>query len=103
LPLKKNLLVRHSPKGDGGKIVPPTLKLRRAGSGAAPRLRRGFGGQAPPFRIFALLRFSASDGQAGGLPRPRQRSGRNALCPVVSFALLLGFVLSLRYNHCLFN
>ena len=36
-------------------------------SDAAPRLRRDFGGQAPPFRIFA-----------GGFPRPRPRSGRNA-------------------------
>jgi len=36
-------------------------------SGAAPRLRRGFGGQVPPFRIFA-----------GGFPRPSTSSGRNA-------------------------
>ncbi|MBI2004614.1 hypothetical protein HYS79_00445 [Patescibacteria group bacterium] len=36
-------------------------------SGAAPRLRRGFGGQAPPFRIFAGLRLAeaASATQAG--------------------------------------
>ena len=33
----------------------------------APRLRRGFGGQAPPFRIFA-----------GGIPRSSTGSGRNA-------------------------
>src|SRR3989344_1411625 len=40
--------------------------------GAAPRLRRGFGGQAPPFRIFA-----------GGIPclagrQARRRRRRNA-------------------------
>ncbi|OHA20836.1 MAG: hypothetical protein A2W52_02800 [Candidatus Taylorbacteria bacterium RIFCSPHIGHO2_02_49_25] len=40
-------------------------------SGAAPRLRRGFGGQAPPFRIFAGLRLAevASATQAGGFFR----------------------------------
>jgi len=34
----------------------------------------------------------------GDFPRPDTTSGRNALCPVVSFALLLGFGLSLKYS-----
>jgi len=42
---------------------------------AAPRLRRGFGGQAPHFRIFAGLRLAevASATQAGGFPRRHRR------------------------------
>ncbi len=54
--------------------------------GSAPRLRRAFGGQASPLRIFAR----------GGLPRRLRQ--RNALCPVVSSALLLGFGLIQEYR-----
>jgi hypothetical protein len=52
-------------------------------SGAAPRYHppsAELRGRPPPFGFFA-----------GGLPRPDLASGRNALCPVVSPALLLGF------------
>jgi len=48
------------------------------------------GAAPPPFRIFA-----------GGLPRPDLASGRNAPCPVVSFALLLGF--GLIQEYCTFR
>ncbi len=48
-------------------------------SGAAP----------PPFRIFALLRFSASDGQAGGLPRCLRR--RNAFGLIQEYCVIIIF------------
>jgi len=41
--------------------------------------------EPPPFRIFALLRLLASDGQAGGNSSPR-RGGTKYAVPVCSFS-----------------
>src|SRR3989344_1908920 len=63
LPPKKNLSCRRQ------------IRLRRKiVSGAAPRLRRGVGGQAAPFR-------PPASGFAGGIPRPGPAAGGNGAGP----------------------
>jgi hypothetical protein len=52
------------------------------------------GAASPPFRIFALLRLSTSDGQAGGFPRPalfflRKGPGGNAFGLIQVFCIIM--------------
>src|SRR3989344_3021683 len=78
LPPKKNLsrfcMSEANLQNRGSSIFHEIKDFGKTGKiviAAAPRLRRGFGGQAPPFRIFA-----------GGLPRRLRRRKRFGLIQV---------------------